>query len=305
MAALADDESKLRVVIVEGFLAKHTAVGKRLRYYMSTYGRRKCGGCRVVELDCACVDCTAQLARVLGQLARERDDGGEDVDLVIVETAGREDPSVVAEVFLDDAVAAVAYLDGVITSLEIDVEADVDVCLFQGWIDGLHATADLFRVEAEVAVKDVPDRYAYRATRRPSAGDYGAPWGDEARRCRVRVVGKDLDHGRLRETFEACLATRANYRRIVKRFRFRLGDAVECFLGGDQAWGRGTIVKHLYQDPCWHYPPGFLAPYQIELDDGRLIYCPADNAGLIRKAACRRAGSVRVCSARRRHRAQS
>ncbi len=37
-------------------------------------------------------------------------------------------------------------------------------------------------------------------------------------------------------------------------------------------WAPGSIVALHYSEPNW--PPGQVAPYQIQLDDGRLIYAP-------------------------------
>ena len=291
-------KEKLRVIIVDKILTQSTAVGKQFRKAYAA------DSVRVLELGCSCSVCVADLGAALKRTARRGGDDGRALDLVVVETAGLADPEAVAMVFLDEDISAFARLDGVITSLAIDVPAEVDVCLFQGWVSGLHAAADVFKVQATVAVKDVDDKFAYRACRRPGNGAYAGPWGDdEERGCRVTVIGRNLDHAALRASFDDCLATPANYRRVVKLFRFRLGDTVECFLGGDRDWARGTIVKHLYRDACWHYPPGYLVPYQIKLDDGRLIYCPADHNGLIRKGACRRAGGSRVAVARRRRRA--
>ena len=50
-----------------------------------------------------------------------------------------------------------------------------------------------------------------------------------------------------------------------------------------RGWGPGTIVVHYYSEPSW--PPNSFAPYQIQLDDGRLIYAPQDNDNVIRARA--------------------
>lgn len=62
--------------------------------------------------------------------------------------------------------------------------------------------------------------------------------------------------------------------------RFECGTRVECRLGVEQ-WEPGTIVKLWYKAPDW--PPDALAPYQVRLDDGRLIFAPADNEEVIRE----------------------
>ena len=40
-------------------------------------------------------------------------------------------------------------------------------------------------------------------------------------------------------------------------------------------------MAHLYRDDAM-MPPGMVAPYQIELDDGELIYAPVDSNECIR-----------------------
>eukprot|EP00746_Dinoflagellata_sp_MGD_P151986 gnl/MRDRNA2_/MRDRNA2_83365_c0_seq4.p1 gnl/MRDRNA2_/MRDRNA2_83365_c0~~gnl/MRDRNA2_/MRDRNA2_83365_c0_seq4.p1 ORF type:complete len:374 (+),score=70.67 gnl/MRDRNA2_/MRDRNA2_83365_c0_seq4:131-1252(+) len=56
-------------------------------------------------------------------------------------------------------------------------------------------------------------------------------------------------------------------------YRFKVGTEVECRTGRDE-WSVGTIVQLNYSEPGW--PPGKKVPYQVQLDDGRLIFVPAD-----------------------------
>ena len=84
----------------------------------------------------------------------------------------------------------------------------------------------------------------------------------------------------MRSGFEDCLANEANYDKLKKSFRFTIGDAVECNTG--DGWVRGTVVDLLYREEGMH--PSFLAPYQVKLDDGGLICCPADQDTCVRRA---------------------
>ena len=61
--------------------------------------------------------------------------------------------------------------------------------------------------------------------------------------------------------------------------RFAVGTRVECNCG---VWEPGTIVKVLYRQSS--FPPGTVAPYQIRLDNGKLIYAPIDEDRVIRIA---------------------
>lgn len=71
----------------------------------------------------------------------------------------------------------------------------------------------------------------------------------------------------------------------LPELRFEHRSRVECRIGPDEVtgWAPGTIIKLWYRDTDW--PPGSFAPYQIELDDGRLIFAPADIDRVIRKAS--------------------
>jgi hypothetical protein len=64
--------------------------------------------------------------------------------------------------------------------------------------------------------------------------------------------------------------------------RFAIGERVECRVGPHpvKGWAAGRIVRLHYSEPNW--PPNMVAPYQIQLHDGRLIYAPQDVDQLIR-----------------------
>ena len=62
----------------------------------------------------------------------------------------------------------------------------------------------------------------------------------------------------------------------------RLGSRVECCVGKDH-WEPGTVVALWYTEEG--FPPGFYAPYQVELDMGNLIFAPDDSDRCIRESA--------------------
>lgn len=70
-----------------------------------------------------------------------------------------------------------------------------------------------------------------------------------------------------------------------RSLRFKVGDPVECFI---DAWAPGRIYTLHYREKVW--PPGETVPYQILLDDGNLVFAPADTARLVRRP--RRAGDA-------------
>jgi len=80
--------------------------------------------------------------------------------------------------------------------------------------------------------------------------------------------------------------------------RFAVGDRVRCKTSATQ-WKRGTIVALHYREDGW--PPGQTAPYQVELQNGPLIYAPKDSEGVIRAddgiEELERSARVFVCQA--------
>ncbi|KAK7241760.1 cobalamin synthase [Aureococcus anophagefferens] len=174
--------------------------------------------------------------------------------------------------------------DQSVTSLGFDTsEADVDLGLFQDWLQGLlrDEGPNLFRIKGILSVADVPDRYVYHAVHMIFDGRFMDPWAPGERVSKLTFIGKHLDHGALKAGFLACLATPENYKKKSEGLRFRVGARVECNRGG--GWAAGTVIRHLYREA--DDLPGFLAPYQVELDDGTLIYCPADAESCVRRAS--------------------
>ena len=64
-----------------------------------------------------------------------------------------------------------------------------------------------------------------------------------------------------------------------KGWRFPVGSKVECYTG---EWSPGTVVAHDYRDADW--PANETAPYQIQMENGGLIFAPADEDECIRRA---------------------
>ena len=67
------------------------------------------------------------------------------------------------------------------------------------------------------------------------------------------------------------------------QLRFSVGQRVVCRVGPDpvKGWAPGKVIQLWYREPTW--PPNSLAPYKIELDDGRNIFAPGDVDQIIRE----------------------
>merc|ERR1712113_270110 len=98
------------------------------------------------------------------------------------------------------------------------------------------------------------------------------------RESKLVFIGKNLDGAALASSFNDCLATPEKIAKKIEALRFAIGDEVECYMDG---WFSGIVVAHMYRDED-HMPQGMVVPYQIRLDDGDLIWAPADCDSVIR-----------------------
>jgi len=64
------------------------------------------------------------------------------------------------------------------------------------------------------------------------------------------------------------------------KLRFEVGARVECNCG---QWKAGTVIKHFYTQAS--FPEGMCVPYQVQLDDGKRIFAPADEDRVVRAAS--------------------
>ena len=93
-------------------------------------------------------------------------------------------------------------------------------------------------------------------------------------------IGKNLDHEELKAGFMECMVTPESKAKKLKNLRFAVGDVVEC--NTEKGWDRGKVVALLYREQSM--PPGMVAPYQVKLDRGPMIYAPFDEDMVVRKA---------------------
>mmetsp|Transcript_67804 Transcript_67804/g.189268 ORF Transcript_67804/g.189268 Transcript_67804/m.189268 type:complete len:443 (-) Transcript_67804:114-1442(-) len=176
--------------------------------------------------------------------------------------------------------------DTSVTSVSITQAGDVDLDDMQNFVSELLQSrgADIYRMKGVIAIAHADDRFVFQAVHMIFNGTFSEPWGaDEPRQSKLVFIGKNLDKAALTEAFKACLATPERREKKIKLLRFSVGDKVQCKTGkGKNAWSNGEVVAIMYRDE--QMSPGAVAPYQVKLDDGELIYAPADEERLIRKA---------------------
>jgi len=167
--------------------------------------------------------------------------------------------------------------DKSIGSVGIRVEGELDLYLIQEWVGKIlqERGADIFRMKGVLNIAGYERRFVYQAVHMIFNGDFTEPWGDEPRVNKLTFIGKNLDSKELEDSFNACLSTSENVEKRFKNLRFAKGDRVKCNTGS--GWIAGEVVQLMYREA------GVIAPYQVKLDDGKLIYAPEDNDMLIRK----------------------
>eukprot|EP00308_Calcidiscus_leptoporus_P024800 CAMPEP_0119397606 /NCGR_PEP_ID=MMETSP1334-20130426/140419_1 /TAXON_ID=127549 /ORGANISM="Calcidiscus leptoporus, Strain RCC1130" /LENGTH=596 /DNA_ID=CAMNT_0007421451 /DNA_START=32 /DNA_END=1822 /DNA_ORIENTATION=- len=171
--------------------------------------------------------------------------------------------------------------DQTVTSLSIIQPGVVDLQSVQAWVGKIlqEKGADIFRMKGVLAIADYDKKYVYQAVHMIFNGSFDEEWQpDEVRQSKLVFIGKNLDHAELRAAFAECVVDEAKRAKMLESLRFALGTLVECKTGG--GWEKGQIVKLLYKEAGMKS----VAPYQVKLDKGPLIYVPKDDERLCRKA---------------------
>lgn len=174
--------------------------------------------------------------------------------------------------------------DDTVTSVCIVQKGEVELDALEQYVGNLLRTkgADIFRMKGVIAVSHSAQKFVYQGVHMIFNGEFSDPWTrEEERVSKLVFIGKNLDKASLESGFAACLETEESNERKRKALRFAVGDAVECKTGSD-LWSKGNVVAQLYREDFM--PPGVVAPYQIKLDSGSLIYAPVDHDSVIRKA---------------------
>eukprot|EP00966_Prymnesium_polylepis_P051268 1186514-Prymnesium_polylepis.2 len=185
----------------------------------------------------------------------------------------------------DKRIGSLSLDQGAARHLRTVKKGELDHGLTQEWIGDLLESqgADLYRMKGVLAIAHSDRRFVFHAVHMTFDGEWGEPWAvDEPRDSKLVFIGKGLDEAALIAGFDACLATPANLARKAERLRFAVGDGVECRTGlGEGDWSAGEVVQLLYREG--DMPPGVVAPYQVLLEDGGLIYAREDCSSLIRQ----------------------
>ena len=173
--------------------------------------------------------------------------------------------------------------DNTVSSLSIVEKGSVDLDMVQEFVGDIlqNKGADIYRMKGILSISHSEAKFVYQAVHMIFDGNFQDKWAkDEVRESKLVFIGKNLDHDELKAKFRACLETPEVLEKRMKLLRFAIGDRVKCNTGA--AWKVGEIVALMYRGE--YMPPGMVAPYQIKLDDGALIYAPEDRDELVQRA---------------------
>jgi hypothetical protein len=172
--------------------------------------------------------------------------------------------------------------DTTVSSLSVVEKRPLDLDSIQRWINYLlvNKGTDLYRMKGFLNVAHSDERFLFQAVHMIFNGQFDDPWlPGEERISKFVFIGKNLNHDELREGFEQCVLTPELAARKLKNLRFSVGDKVECQT--NDGYLPGKVVKLRFRDE--YMPAGVIAPYQIALDNGELIWAPEDVNDYIRK----------------------
>ena len=172
--------------------------------------------------------------------------------------------------------------DDTVSSVSLVQKGEVDLDELEDFIGNLlrNNANDIFRMKGVIAVANAEEKFVYQGVHMIFSGNFMDRWGPgEERVSKLVFIGRKLDKKDLESRFASCLATPELVEKKRKMLRFSVGDAVECRTGREE-WSKGRVVKLFFREEGM--APGMVAPYQVELDDGKLIFAPRDTAALIR-----------------------
>ncbi|MFM0198766.1 GTP-binding protein [Paraburkholderia fungorum] len=98
--------------------------------------------------------------------------------------------------------------DESVSSVGIEVDADIDLDALQAWLTELRESdaTNLFRMKGILAVQGQSHRYVLQGVHNVIELRAAQVWGSEPRSCRIVFIGRDLDRAALTDRFHACLA---------------------------------------------------------------------------------------------------
>ena len=178
--------------------------------------------------------------------------------------------------------------DTTVSSVSVVEKRPLDLDAIQRWVNYLlvNKGTDLYRMKGVLNIANSDERFMFQAVHMIFNGTFDEPWlADETRESRFVFIGKNLDHDELKKGFEKCVLTPELAAKRLEDLRFDVGDAVVC--NTSSGWVDGNVIGRMYRDD--YMPAGVVAPYQVKLNDGTMIWAPEDDDDFIRAGGSKKA----------------
>ena len=171
--------------------------------------------------------------------------------------------------------------DTTVSPVSITQDGEIDLALIEDWIGVLlrKQGADLYRMKGVLHIAHATKKFVYHAVHMIFNGDF-EDWDEgEPKSNKLVFIGKNLDAAALRAAFAECLATPENLEKKLQALRFKVGDRVDCHMGGGD-YRAGAVTRLMWRDP--EMEQGQVCPYGVLLDSGSTTWAPADVDEVIR-----------------------
>jgi len=175
--------------------------------------------------------------------------------------------------------------DSSISSFGIHIEGEFQSRELNAWFGKLmrEKGTDLYRSKGILAIAGSDEKYVFQAVHMimnfGSSAELGMshqPWKEgEKRLNKFCFIGKDLDKDAMIAELKKCIfdgRPPSPGPVPTDQLTYKIGDRVQCNCG---EWMVGKVVQHWYRETLWE--TGRYAPYQVLLDNDRLIWVPRDS----------------------------
>ena len=172
--------------------------------------------------------------------------------------------------------------DTSVSSVSITEDVELDLATVEDWIGDLlrKQGADMYRMKGVLNIKHATQKFVYHAVHMIFNGEFEDWDAEDTHINKLVFIGKNLDAGALRASFNDCIASPENLQKKLDALRFKVGDRVECNMSGGERMA-GTVVQLMWRDT--EMEQGQVCPYKVRLDNGSVTWAPVDEDDVIRK----------------------
>ena len=177
--------------------------------------------------------------------------------------------------------------DTTVSSVSVVEKRPLDLDAIQRWVNYLlvNKGTDLYRMKGVLNIANSDERFMFQAVHMIFNGTFDEPWLADETGEPLRVHRQEPRPRRAQEGFRKVRAHPELAAKRLEDLRFDVGDAVVC--NTSSGWVDGNVIGRMYRDN--YMPAGVVAPYQVKLNDGTMIWAPEDDDDFIRAGGSKKA----------------